>query len=79
MLVAIRDGAGHALWPLMRRAFLRRRWIIATSDPRPPAMTDRAPRTPPRQYRVTDDGLMAIAAYEAMHGIDAGVTQVGAP
>lgn len=68
VLSAIRDGKPHTLWPLMRRAFLRRQWITPDGDPPTPSEERRA-KAPVRPYAATRRGKAALHAYELEHEV----------
>lgn len=66
VLTAMRGGGDFVLWPMMRRAFLRRKWIIAAGEAIAPSDKRRA-KAPKRPWLVTRRGLAALRAFEREH------------
>ncbi len=60
-LAAIKSGAPHTLWPMMRRAFVRAR-LIVPAGPAPGPRAVRDPRASERPYVVTELGDRVLAA-----------------
>lgn len=68
VLHALELGESCTLWPLMRRAFLRRQWLAPNGDP-PPPCEKRQAKAPVRPYLVTRRGRAALRSHEReLHG-----------
>jgi hypothetical protein len=56
-------GSPFTLWPTMRRAFLRAKFIAPAGKAVPPA-NKRYAKIPVKPYRVTEEGHKALEAYD---------------